>query len=112
MVERPPRVREVAGLIPGRVTLKTFKMVVMTALLGGQSCAGLALRYSGWRQDEWTSSTGNLNRKRFDISETLLKSALNTKQSFHGVLFHSPIECLLFHGDVKRLLERVNTVFK
>ena len=81
----------------------------MAARLGGQSCAGLVLRYTGWCQDEWTSSTGNLNRKRIDISETLLKSVSNTKQSFNWVLFHSPAECLLFHGDNKRLLERVNT---
>ena len=37
-VERPPRVREVVGSIPGRVIPKTLKMVVMTALLGAQGC--------------------------------------------------------------------------
>ena len=42
VVERPPRLREVAGSIPGRVILKTSKMVVMAALLGDR-VTGLSL---------------------------------------------------------------------
>ena len=34
VVERPPHVREDAGLIPGRVLPKTFKIVLMAALIG------------------------------------------------------------------------------
>ena len=34
MVEHLPRVREVAGSIPGRVIPNTLKMVVMAALFG------------------------------------------------------------------------------
>ena len=55
-------------------------MVAMAALLGAQGC-GLALRLAGWCQDKWTSSTGILPRTRRDITDTLLKSAFNTKQS-------------------------------
>ena len=48
VVERPPRVRDVAGSIPGRVIPMTFKMEVMAALL----CAeGLAWRMTGWCED-------------------------------------------------------------
>ena len=36
VVERPPRVREVAGLIPDRFIPTTLTMVVMAALLGSQ----------------------------------------------------------------------------
>ena len=43
---------------------KTLKMVVVAVLLGAQ--------------DKWTSSTGNLPRKCRDITEQLLKAALNT----------------------------------
>ena len=38
ILERPPRMRQVAGLIPGWVKLKTLKMVVMAAFLGDQVC--------------------------------------------------------------------------
>ena len=41
---------------------------------------GLALRLTGWCQNKWTSSTGNLPSKRRDITEQLLKAALNTNQ--------------------------------
>ena len=37
-VLRPPRVREVAGLIPGRVIPKTLKMVIVADLLNSQDC--------------------------------------------------------------------------
>ena len=36
VVERPPRVWEVASSIPGSVKSKTLKMVVTAALLGAQ----------------------------------------------------------------------------
>ena len=60
-----------------QVIQKTLKLVVMVALLGTQGCrvAGLALQLTGWCQDKWTSSTGNLPRKRRDITEQLLKAA-------------------------------------
>ena len=38
VVERPPRVREVAGSITGRVIPTTLKTVVMAALLVAQGC--------------------------------------------------------------------------
>ena len=41
--ERPPRQREVAGSIPGRVIRNTFKIVVITDLLGAQDC-GISIR--------------------------------------------------------------------
>ena len=47
-------------------------MVEMAALLGAQ---GLALHMTGWCHDKWTSSTGNLPRKRSHIIEKLLKVA-------------------------------------
>ena len=45
MVECPPRVQEVAGLIPGQVIQNTFNMVVMGAL----TVAGLADWLAGVR---------------------------------------------------------------
>ena len=42
MVERPAMIRELAGLIPGRVIPKTLNMIVMAALLGAQ-CCGLSI---------------------------------------------------------------------
>ena len=59
----------------------------MAALLGAQGCGWLALRRTVWCRDKWTSSTGNLPTKRHDITETLLKSELNTKQSINKSLF-------------------------
>ena len=59
MVERPPRVREVVGSIPGRVIPNTLESVVVAALHGAEPVAGLALRLTGWCRDKWTSSTGN-----------------------------------------------------
>ena len=38
------------------------------------SKVGLALRRTGWCQNKCTSSTGNLPRKRHDITEQLLKN--------------------------------------
>ena len=38
VVERSPRVREIAGLIPDRVKSKTLTNVEMDALLGAQGC--------------------------------------------------------------------------
>ena len=38
VVERPPRVSELAGSIPGRVIPKPFKKEVMAALIGAQGC--------------------------------------------------------------------------
>ena len=38
VVERPPRVREVAGSIPGRVLPKALRKVIMATLLGAQGC--------------------------------------------------------------------------
>ena len=38
VVECPPQVQEVVGSIHGQVISKTFKMVVMAALLGTQGC--------------------------------------------------------------------------
>ena len=35
----------------------------------------LTLRLTGWCQDKWTCSTGNLTRKRRDITEQVLKAA-------------------------------------
>ena len=52
--EHPPWVHMVASLIVGRVILKTFKMVVMTALL---RVVELALQLTGWCQDKWNIST-------------------------------------------------------
>ena len=43
-------------------------MVVIAAVLGTQGC-GLTSRRTGWCQDKGTSSTGNLHRKRRDITE-------------------------------------------
>ena len=74
MLERHTWVQEVAGLIPCWVLPKTFQMVEMDALLGAQDC-GKALHQTGWCPDKWTSSTGNLPRKRCDIVEKLLKAA-------------------------------------
>ena len=41
----------------------------------------LALSANRIYQDQWTSSTGYLPRKCFDITEKLIRAALNTKQS-------------------------------
>ena len=38
VVERPPRVQEAAGSIPGPVIPTTLQMVVMAALLDAQDC--------------------------------------------------------------------------
>ena len=46
VVERPPRVWEVAGWIPGRVIPKTLKMEVMATILGAQGC-GVSIRTDG-----------------------------------------------------------------
>ena len=48
-------------------------MKVETALLGAQGCGPLALQLTGWCQDKWTSSTGNIERS--DIIEKVLKAA-------------------------------------
>ena len=64
-------------LLPGHT--KALKLVVMAALLGDQGFAGLALRLTGWCQDKYISSTGNLHRERRDITGTLLKAAYKYK---------------------------------
>ena len=64
--------QEVAGSIPGRVTTKTLKKVVMAALIGVQVVGVIIMNDC---QDKWTSSTGNLHRKLRDITETLLEAA-------------------------------------
>ena len=46
---------------------------------------GLALRLTDWCQDKWTSRTGNLPRKRRDITAKLLKAVLNANHSLHIV---------------------------
>ena len=73
LVECPPRVREVAGLIPGRAIPTTLTMIVMTALLGAQGCrVGIT---SDWLVlYKWSSSTGNLPWELRDITENLLKA--------------------------------------
>ena len=38
------------------------------------------------KQDKWTSSTGNLPRKRRNITENILNAALNTKQTKTGLI--------------------------
>ena len=70
--------QEVACSIPGRVIHNTFKMVEMGPQESkslAHMVAGLALRLTGW-----TSITGNLPRKPHDISENVLKAAINIKQ--------------------------------
>ena len=70
IIQIPPLVREVMCSEPSRVIPNTLKMAVMAAL----RVAGLALKLTGLCQVKWTSSTGNLPRKRHDISEKLLKA--------------------------------------
>ena len=70
-VDRSSQVWEVAGSSPGLVMPKTFKMIVMAVLLVAQGC-GVSITTDRLCQDRWTSSTGNLPRKRHDITETLL----------------------------------------
>ena len=41
----------------------------------GFMVAVLALRLTGWCQDKWTRSTGNVPRKRHNITEDLSKAA-------------------------------------
>ena len=48
------------------VSVNNIKMVVIAALLALRD-AGL----TGWCQDKWTSSTGNLPQKRRDKTENL-----------------------------------------
>ena len=44
----------------------------------------LALRLTRWCQDQWNGSTGNLHRKRRDITEQMLKGAYSTLQTKHA----------------------------
>ena len=63
-VDGPPRVWEVACLIPGQGHNKDF----INGINGFPSLAlrvmGLAFQLTGWCQDKWTSATGYLPRKR------------------------------------------------
>ena len=56
MIDRPPRVRDVAGSIQGRVIPNNLKMVVMDALHWRSGYRVLTLRLTGWCQDKRTSS--------------------------------------------------------
>ena len=56
-----------------------FEMVVMATIINTHMVAGLTFRLTDWCQYEYTSSTGNLPRKRRAITEQLLKAAFHTK---------------------------------
>ena len=72
MVER--KLCAIVGSIPSRVIPHALKMIVMVALIGVQGC-GVSIATDLWCQDKWTNSTGNLPRKRRDITGKLLKTA-------------------------------------
>ena len=91
-----PRMREVAGSIPSQAIPKTLKMVVIAALLGAQGC-GLVLQLTCWCRDKWTSSTGNLPRKRCDLTVKIVESGVK-HQSINQI-------CLLFYLSHIHLLD-------
>ena len=78
VVDLPRRMLEFAGSMPGRIIPNTFfeKMEVIAALLVAQG-------YLVNSTTDWTSSTGNLPRKRRDITEKMLKAAFNIKPSIN-----------------------------
>ena len=67
------------GFVPGRVILRTFKIVGWLPSYASR-VAGLLLQLTGCFQDKWKKRTGNLPRKLRDITETILNTTLVTNQ--------------------------------
>ena len=67
-VELSASVQEVHGSIPVLVIANTLKIEIMTFRFAAHEC-GVPLRPTSWCHDKWTSSTGNLPKKRRDITK-------------------------------------------
>ena len=71
----------------------------------------MPLRLTGWCQDKWISGTGGLTRKRHDITEKLLKAALNTKQSIN-CSSPSPLETHLQRTTFENIVAKLEIAMK
>ena len=77
VVKRPPRVRLVTASNTGRILAKTKTLKL--PIFAFRVVMGLSLRMHDRCQAKWTSRTGNLPRKRRDITEKIVVNDVNTK---------------------------------